>query len=63
MQLDINPNWTVLVTYNPPIPGGLAAPSNGSQLLAATVQGPSTFFEPSWARDFITMSARPTPPG
>jgi hypothetical protein len=63
MQLDINPNWTVLVTYDPPIPGGLAAPSNGSQLLAATVQGPWTFFEPSWARDFITMSARPAPPG
>jgi len=58
MQLDINPNWTVLVTYDPPVPGGLAAPSNGSQLLAATVQGPWTFFEPSWARDFITMSAR-----
>ena len=49
------------VTYDPPIPGGLAAPSNGSQLLAATVQGPGTFFEPSWARDFITMSARPAP--
>jgi hypothetical protein len=63
MQLDINPNWTVLVTYDPPIPGGLAAPANGSQLLAATVQGPGTFFEPSWARDFITMSARPAPPG
>ncbi len=63
MQLDINPNWTVLVTYDPPIPGGLAAPSNGSQLLASTVQGPWTFFEPSWARDFITMSARPISPG
>src|ERR1019366_3635571 len=47
MQLDINPNWTVLVPYDPPTPGGLAAPSNGSQLLAATVQGPWTFFEPS----------------
>jgi hypothetical protein len=63
MQLDINPNWTVLVTYDPPFPGGLAAPSNGDQLLGATVQGPWTFFDPSWARDFITMSARPAPPG
>lgn len=57
MQLDINPNWPVFVTYDPPTPGGLAAPSNGSKLLPATVQGPATFFEPSWARDFVTMSA------
>jgi hypothetical protein len=58
MQLDINPYWTVLVTYDPPVPGGLAAPSNGSKLLGATEQGPSTFFDPSWARDFVTVSAR-----
>ncbi len=61
MQLDINPYWTVLVTYDPPSPGGLAAPANGTKLLAATEQGPQTFFESWWARDFITMSARPTP--
>jgi hypothetical protein len=36
-----------------------AAPSNGSKLLASTVQGPWTFFQPTWARDFVTMSARP----
>ena len=59
MQLDINPNWTVLATYDPPIPGGLAAPDNGSKLLSGTVQGPWTFFQPRWARDFITMSTRP----
>ena len=59
MQLDINPYWTVLVTYNPSTPGGLASPSNGSKLLPATVQGPMTFFEAWWARDFITMSERP----
>ncbi len=58
MQLDINPYWTVLVTYNPPAPTGLAASDNGSKLLAATVQGPATFFQTWWARDFITMSAR-----
>ena len=57
MQLDINPNWTVLATYNPP-PGGLASPANGSKLVASTVQGPATFFEAAWARDFVTMSAR-----
>ena len=60
MQLDINPDWTVLTTYDPPTPGGLAAPANGSKLLAGTVQGPWTFFETWWARDFVTMSARPS---
>ena len=62
MQLDINPHWPTFVTYDPPGPGGLAAPSNGSKLLDTTEQGPSTFFEPSWARDFITLSVRSTPP-
>jgi hypothetical protein len=59
MQLDINPNWPVFVTYDPPAAGGLAAPSNGSKLLPGTAQGPSTFFQAAWARDFVTMSARP----
>jgi hypothetical protein len=57
MQLDINPDWPVFVSYDPPA-GALAAPSNGRKLLSSTVQGPSTFFEAWWARDFITMSAR-----
>ena len=59
MQLDINPDWPDFATYDPP-PGGLASPSNGTKLLATTVQGPWTFFESWWARDFVTMSARPT---
>ena len=58
MQLDINPNWPDFVSYDPPA-GALAGPSNGRKLLPATAQGPSTFFEAWWARDFITMSARP----
>ncbi len=58
MQLDINPNWPDFATYNPPTARGFAAPTNGSKLLASTVQGPWTFFNPIWARDFITMSAR-----
>jgi len=58
MEFDINPYWHDFVTYDPPA-GTLAAPSNGSKLLASTVQGPWTFFEASWDRDFITMSARP----
>ncbi len=61
MQLDINPYWPVLVTYRPATPLGEATPANGSKLLKASIQGPATFFTPSWARDFITMSARVGP--
>jgi len=57
MQLDINPYWPVFVAYDP-APGRLAARTNGRKLLAVMTQGPWTFFEPTWARDFITMSAR-----
>ncbi len=57
MELDINPDWPVFATYDPASEHGLAMPSNG-HLLTATVRGPETFFDPSWARDFITMSAR-----
>jgi hypothetical protein len=57
MQLDINPYWPVFATYAPAAAGGPAAPSNGRRLLA-TVQGPATFFDQQWGRDFITMSAR-----
>jgi len=63
MELDINPSWTFLVTYDPTDPGGLAAPGNGTRLLPDTVQGPATAFDPAWARDFVTMSARTTPTG
>lgn len=57
MELDINPNWPVFVTYDPSTPNGLAAPSNGSALQPSSVQNAATFFDPAWARDFITMSA------
>ena len=60
MQLDINPSWPVFASYDPATPPGLAGASNGSKLLSTTKQGPRTFFEPGWARDFITMSARLT---
>jgi hypothetical protein len=58
MELDINPTWTVLVTYSPVGPDTLAAPANGTRLVALSVQGPATFFDPAWARDFITLSSR-----
>ena len=63
MQLDINPDWPVFATYDPPVPGGAASPSNGTSMQPASVQGPATFFNPSWARDFVTMSTRPPPAG
>lgn len=59
MELDINPDWPVFATYDPATPNSPATPSNGSGLLSGTVQGPGTFFDPTWDRDFFTMSARP----
>lgn len=61
MELDINPDWPIFAAYDPP-PGTAAAPANGTALLM-TVRGPATFFDPSWGRDFITMSARPSSRG
>jgi hypothetical protein len=58
MQLDINPTWPVFASFTPATPEGLAAPSNGARLVD-TSRGPATFFDPTYARDFITMSARP----
>lgn len=62
MQLDINPDWTVFVSYNYP-GGSLASASNGTKLLPGMVQGPWTFFQSWWARDFITLSAKSTKSG
>ena len=60
MQLDINPSWPVFASFKPATPDGLAVPSNGTRL-TGTYRGPATFFDPAYARDFITMSARPLP--
>jgi hypothetical protein len=57
MELDINPSWPVFSSYDPP-PGQPAAAANGTDLQPSSVQGPATFFTASWARDFVTMSAR-----
>jgi hypothetical protein len=60
MELDINPNWPVFASYDPSTPNGLATPSNGSSLQPSSVQNAATFFDPAWARDFITLSAATT---
>lgn len=57
MELDINPSWPVFASYAPPA-GAPAGPANGTDLAPSSVQGPATFFTASWARDFVTMSAR-----
>ena len=58
MELDINPTWPVFASFKPATADGLAAAANGVQL-TNTARGPATFFDPHYARDFITMSARP----
>jgi hypothetical protein len=58
MELDINPTWPVFASFRPTARDGLAAPSNGARLVD-TSRGPATFFDPAYARDFVTMSARP----
>jgi Phosphodiester glycosidase len=57
MELDINPKWDTF-TYYTPSPGSPASPASGTDLLPQMTGGTSRFFDPAWARDFITMSAR-----
>jgi hypothetical protein len=58
MELDINTDWVNFSVYSPSTPSGAATPSNGAELLPGMVGTPGRYFEPWWARDFITMSAR-----
>jgi hypothetical protein len=62
MQLDINPTWPVFASFKPASPEGLAGPANGTRL-TGTYRGPATFFDPGYARDFVTMSAHPAAGG
>jgi hypothetical protein len=68
MELDINTDWVNLATYKPATPDGAATPANGTNLLSGVggtsnmVGQPDRYFQSYWARDFITMSAVPTPP-
>ena len=57
MALDMNPFWTIFAYYSPASPTGLAAPGNGHRLNSTMVQSPDRFFQASYARDFVTMSA------
>ncbi len=58
MVLDMNPLWPVFATYSPATSSGYATASNGRDLTPTMEQTPARFFEPAYARDFITLSAR-----
>ncbi len=57
MELDINTDWVNFSSYQPSIPNGPATPANGTELLPGMTGTPGRYFQPWWARDFITMSA------
>jgi hypothetical protein len=57
MELDINTDWVNFSSYQPSTPHGIAAGSNGTELLPGMTGTPARYFESWWARDFITMSA------
>ena len=58
MVLDMNPLWPIFATYQPSTPTGFATPGNGRDLTPTMVQTPARFFQPAYARDFVTLSAR-----
>jgi hypothetical protein len=61
MELDINTDWVNFSSYQPLTPAGPATPNNGTELLPGMTGTPGRYFEPWWARDFITMSAAVSP--
>ena len=61
MELDINTDWVNFSSYQPSIPGGPATPTNGTELLPGMTGTPGRYFQPWWARDFVTMSAKVGP--
>jgi hypothetical protein len=63
MELDINVDWVNYSYYSPSTTNGLAAPTNGRELVSSMTGTPARYFESWWARDFITMSARVTSKG
>ena len=72
MELDINTDWVNFAAYAPPGAAaaptgsagsmgsdGLAAPGNGSTLLAEMSGGTGRYFAPWWNRDFVAVFAAP----
>ncbi len=61
MELDINTDWVDYAVWQPATPNGAATPANGRDLLPTMYGTPGRYFAASWARDFVTMSARQAP--
>ena len=57
MELDINTDWVNYSTYQPSAPSGPASGANGTELVSGMTGTPGRYFQPWWARDFITMSS------
>ena len=57
MEMDINTDWVNFSSYQPSSPNGAATAANGTELLPSMTGTPGRYFQPWWARDFITMSA------
>ena len=58
MELDINTDWVNFSTYQPSTPERAAPPRPTAPSCCPAMTGtPGRYFEPWWARDFITMSA------
>jgi hypothetical protein len=60
MELDINTDWVNYSSYQPSVPNGPATGTNGTELVPGMTGTPGRYFQPWWARDFITMSASGT---
>lgn len=58
MELAINTDWVNLAIYKPATLDGAATAASGRNLLQTMADTPDRYFRPSWARDFLTMSAR-----
>jgi hypothetical protein len=61
MELDINTDWVNFSVYRPATPAGPATRANGTELLPGMTGTPGRYFQPWWARDFITMSSAVRP--
>jgi hypothetical protein len=57
MELDINTSWVDFLYYSPLLPGGPAAPENGSKLLTDMPSTTGRYFLPN-SKDFIGLFVR-----
>ncbi len=55
MELDDGPNFVNFSTFAPDT-NGVASPTNGTTLLPTMESTPARYFDPTWQRDFFTLS-------